>query len=122
MLLVDTSAWIDHLRKADPVIERAIRAGELCTHDFVIGELALGSLPKRQQFLNDLRCFPRLASGPVDSTIGFVEERALSATRIGFVDATLLSAAAKTQNVRLWTRDKRLAAQADRLGLGYEPA
>ena len=122
MVLVDTSAWIDHLRKPDLAIESVIRAGELYTHDFVIAELALGSLPNRHQLLGDLRRFPRLAIEAVEEILAFVDAMALPATGIGFVDATLLSAAAKTQNVRIWTRDKRLAAQAERLGLNYEPA
>lgn len=44
---------------------------------------------------------------------------------IGHVDAHLLAATLLTAGARLWTRDKRLAAVADRLdfgrGTGHEP-
>jgi hypothetical protein len=39
---------------------------------------------------------------------------------IGFADAHLLAAVKLTPGVRLWTRDRRLATVADRLGLGKE--
>jgi predicted nucleic acid-binding protein len=121
MLLVDSSAWIGHLRDGDPVIEDAIRGGELCTHEFVIAELALGSLPNRQQFLVNLRRFSRLATTPFDAILTFVENKELSSTGIGFVDASLLASAA-AGSAALWTRDKKLAAQAERLGLAFNPA
>ena len=37
---------------------------------------------------------------------------------IGFVDAHLLAATALNGNALLWTKDKRLAAVADELGVG----
>lgn len=120
MVLVDSSAWIDHLRNGDPIITAAIQAGWLRTHEFVIAELALGSLSDRARFLTNLRRFARLATRPLDDTLSFVEDEALYSTGIGFVDASLLASAA-AESAKIWTRDKRLATQAERLGLSYQP-
>ena len=44
MILVDTSVWVDHLRAADRALMRLLEAGEIVTHPFVIGELALWAI------------------------------------------------------------------------------
>lgn len=40
MILVDTSVWIDHLRRNDAELTRLLDMGQVLTHRFVIGELA----------------------------------------------------------------------------------
>ena len=47
MILADTSIWIDHFRESDAELRRIIEEDALLCHPFVIGELALGSLPAR---------------------------------------------------------------------------
>ena len=47
MILVHTSVWLDHLRAADRALMRLLEAGEIVTHPFVIGGLALGDLRQR---------------------------------------------------------------------------
>ncbi|MGH7735686.1 MAG: type II toxin-antitoxin system VapC family toxin, partial [Gemmatimonadales bacterium] len=47
MILVDTSVWVDHLRVGDEALARRLEAGEVLTHPFVIGEIALGDLRQR---------------------------------------------------------------------------
>lgn len=121
MLLVDTSAWIGHFRKADPVIEEAIATDSLCTHEFVIGELALGSVPSRTGLLSDLANFERLATQPLDLLLSFIDEHRLISSGVGFVDVSLLCSLARISGSSLWTLDKRLRAQAERLGLAYRP-
>lgn len=50
-----------------------------------------------------------------------IEREKLFATGISFVDVHLLASTLLTQDCQLWSRDKRLAAAADRLGLGFSP-
>ena len=38
---------------------------------------------------------------------------------VGFIDVQLLAAVTISQNVKLWTRDKRLAKLAEQLGCHY---
>ena len=50
-----------------------------------------------------------------------IEARELHGTGIGYVDAHLLAATFLDSDGKLWTRDKRLQAQAERLGVAYAP-
>jgi membrane-bound inhibitor of C-type lysozyme/putative hemolysin len=40
MILVDTSVWVDHLRRSDAALAGALNANIVATHPFVIGESA----------------------------------------------------------------------------------
>ena len=47
MILVDTSIWVDHLRRGSPPLAARLGAGEVLVHPFVIGEIACGTLRNR---------------------------------------------------------------------------
>ncbi len=47
MTLVDTSVWIDHFRKPEPVLVRLLDHGMAGIHPYVIGELACCNLKDR---------------------------------------------------------------------------
>jgi hypothetical protein len=36
VILVDTSVWVDHLRRGDSELATALERGEVVCHDFVI--------------------------------------------------------------------------------------
>ncbi len=59
MILVDTSVWIDHLRKTDTTLVQLLNKGQVLIHPFIIGELACGNLHKRQQILMLLDNLPK---------------------------------------------------------------
>ena len=44
MTLVDTSIWIDHLRRSNERLLRMPEQGQVLIHYYVIGEVALGNL------------------------------------------------------------------------------
>ena len=118
MTLVDTSVWVDFLRRgsATSTLARALTDGEVKTHPFVIGELALGFLGRaRRGILADLRTLPTLAVLGESEVRELVEARGLSSSGIGWVDAHLL-ASALTAGCTLWTLDRRLARVASALG------
>ena len=54
MILVDTSVWIDHLRSGETMLAGLLDDGEVLSHPFIIGELALGNLRQRESVLADL--------------------------------------------------------------------
>ena len=60
MILVDTSVWIDHLRRHDAMLARLLGEGQVLAHPFVTGELALGNLRNRDTVVNALRDCHRL--------------------------------------------------------------
>lgn len=120
MILVDTSVWIDFLRRGPRLSRLAglLEAGDVCTHSFVIGELALGSLGRRRsQILADLRMLPELPAVADAEVHQLIESRELSGSGIGWVDAHLL-ASALAAHVELWTLDRRLARVAATLRRG----
>jgi predicted nucleic acid-binding protein len=117
MILVDTSVWIDHLRHGDVELTRLLNTGQVLTHRFVIGELALGGLQNRNTVLSTLQNLPQATIASDEEVSHFIETRALFGTGIGYVDAHLLAAVRLSPGTFLWTRDKRLLAESVRLGL-----
>lgn len=116
MILVDTSVWVEHLRRGQPRLAELLDAAEVAGHPFVLGELALGHLRRRDEILELLAALPQVEPASHEEVLGFVEHRKLAASGIGWVDAHLLAAAALS-GFRLWTLDRRLATAATRLEL-----
>ena len=118
MLLVDTSVWIDHLRKGDNALAETLQDNLVIMHPHVLGELALGNLKDRSAVLSLLRNLPEAVVATDDEVQSMIEEQPLFGRGIGYVDAHLLAAVRLTPEARLWTRDKRLSAVATSLELG----
>ncbi len=95
-----------------------LEAGQVLIHPFVIGELALGSLRQRVPVLRALGHLPRAAVADEMEVLHFIERHALFGLGIGYVDAHLLAAIRLTPDARIWTRDRRLLAAAERLNVG----
>jgi len=117
MILVDTSVWIDHLRQTDPILTRVLEAGQALVHPYVIGELALGNLQHRAEVIEALRGMPAALPASDREVLHFIETQALYGLGIGYVDAHLLASTRLTPGAELWTRDKRLLAASQKLGL-----
>lgn len=117
MILVDTSVWIDHLRVGDNALAALLGAGTVLAHPFVIGELALGNLRQRDIVLNALSDLPQASVATDAEALHVIDRHALFGRGIGYVDAHLLAAVQLTAWTKLWTRDKRLHAVANQLGL-----
>lgn len=117
MILADTSVWIDHLRRSDRQLSAVLGANVVLVHPFVIGELACSAIPNRDVLLAELAALPQAPVAAHQEVLGLVERHALWGCGIGWVDAHLLASAMLAGRSRLWTRDKRLAAVADELGL-----
>jgi predicted nucleic acid-binding protein len=116
MTLVDTSVWVDHLRRGDAGLVELLEAGRVLSHRFVIGELACGTLRNRREVLALLRELPDAPPAEHDEVMRLVNERNLAGRGLGWIDAHLL-ASALLANCRLWTRDRALAAAAADLHL-----
>lgn len=117
-VLVDTSVWIDHFRKALPDLVKALEDGRVLTHPDIIGELACGTLHKRDQVLVLIGLLPKSAEPVAAEKMAFLQAHRLFGKGIGWVDVGLLAAAALT-GCRLWTRDKRLRQAAHQMDLAY---
>ena len=119
MILADTSIWVNHFRLRLPRMAAALNEGKIVIHPFVIGELACGNLPDRQSVLRFLQKLPVASSATHAEVPDLIENRRLSGSGIGYVDANLLASALISDQTQLWTADKRLAEIAARLEVGY---
>lgn len=122
MILVDTSVWIDHLRRGNRALAAALEAGQVLMHPFVLGELACGTLTNRAEVLALLGKLPAAPAATESEALGFIERHSLMGRGIGYVDVHLLAATALAGSAHLWTKDKRLAATAADLQLAWPAA
>ncbi len=121
MILVDTSVWIDHLRRSDDLLTDLLAQEQILVHPFVIGELALGSWRRRSVVLETLRDLRQATVAHDDEVMGLIDRHSLFGFGIGYVDVHLLAAVRLTPDASLWTRDKRLLAVAEHFSLAARP-
>ena len=113
-VLVDTSVWIDHLHRTDPELVALLRETLVVMHPAVLGELACGTLPNRQEFLALWLSLPRVASVSFEETLALLENRMLWGRGLGWTDIDIL-ASTLVFGTMLWTRDRILRQAADEL-------
>jgi hypothetical protein len=116
VILVDTSAWVEHLRRGLPRLVTLLQEGEVLIHPWVIGELACGNLRNRSQVLELLQGLPAATVASDAEVLLLIERERLIGRGIGYVDVHLL-ASARLSRCGLWTQNRRLAAVAQVQGL-----
>jgi predicted nucleic acid-binding protein len=121
LILADTSVWIDHIRSANPSLAGLIGQRRLLTHPLVVGELVLGNLPDWERTLAWLRSLPAARPVADQQVYDLIRTRKLQGSGLGVIDAHLLAVTAERADVRLWTRDKRLAKAVEAIGRQWEP-
>lgn len=118
MVLVDTSVWIQHFRRGEPVLVDRLSEGLVLMHPSVAGELACGNLKRRSEVLSDLHALPPVIMASNTEVLRLIEDRRLWGRGLGWVDLHLL-ASALLSDCGFWTLDQRLAVAAKDLGLGW---
>lgn len=118
MILVDTSVWVDHLRKREVKLQDLLQNDEVVTHPFIRLELALGSIANREKVLSDLALLPQVPIAGIDELFSLLELRKLYRRGIGITDLHLIASALFDKTISIWTRDRRLGQIAEELGLG----
>jgi predicted nucleic acid-binding protein len=119
VILVDTSLWVEHLRRGLPRLATLLQEGQVLIHPWVIGELACGNLRHRSAVLNLLQGLPAAMVASDAEVLLMIERDRLKGRGIGYVDAHLL-ASAKLSRCALWSQDRRLAALAQDQGLAAQ--
>ena len=87
MTLVDSSVWIDHLRRSNQRLVTLLDTGDAAIHPFVIGEIALGHLTQRTLVLELLAELPSVPVVSHQEVLTLVERRRLDRRGIGWIDA-----------------------------------
>jgi predicted nucleic acid-binding protein len=117
VILADTSVWIDHLRGSDDALRLQLQEIRICIHPFVIAELALGSLKDRLRTVAELEMLPHVEVAQLAEVRQMIEVHRLHGKGIGLIDAHLIASTLITAGTQLWTRDKRLRAITENLGI-----
>lgn len=114
MILVDTSVWIDHLRRGNNQLKSLLYENGVLAHPFIIGEIACESLRNRSEILRLLKALPEARLAEHNKVLILIENEHLYNRGIGWVDVHLLASALLT-NTSFWTLDKKLSKVASSL-------
>lgn len=116
LVLADTSVWADHFRAGDPVLADCLTQKRIRMHPLVLGELAMGGLPRRAQTLEELKTIHQIGAASDDEALRLVDAGRHYATGLSWIDIHLLAAVLLREDISLWTRDRRLNEAAMRYG------
>lgn len=120
MILVDTSVWVNHLRKTLAELSDLLENNRVVMHPLVLGELACGNLKNRTQLLELWHGMNFMPTVNHEEALFFIEHNQLMGRGIGYIDVQLLASVILDGSAKLWTLDKRLAAVADQLGIAWQ--
>ncbi|ABD90322.1 PilT protein-like [Rhodopseudomonas palustris BisB18] len=108
------------MARGDELMEALLDANAILMHPFVVGEVALGTLARREDTLSALVEMQMAVVAEPAEVLFFIQRNDIFGSGIGYVDAHLLVATTLTLEARLWTRDKKLRAVAERLSIAAE--
>lgn len=114
MILADTSVWIEFLRGRNPylpVLRHHLEAGNVCTTDFIFGELLQGARDAKEAGIIG-RYFAALPRANQTADLWFEAGRLSRELKaysrgVGLIDVALIVAARSTRT-QIWTKDKKL--------------
>jgi hypothetical protein len=89
-------------------------AEEVCTHPFVIGEVACGNLRNRREIIALMHALACVQKVDDDEMLFFIERHRLNGRGVGLIDLHLL-ASCLVERCLIWTADRRLRAVAEEM-------
>jgi predicted nucleic acid-binding protein len=120
-VLVDSSVWVAHFRKPNPLLQSLLSTNQVLCHPLIFIELACGTPPApRDRTLGDLRKLQQAVVSTTDETLKLIEKEQLKDSRCGAVDVSLLASTLLTSDALLWTLDKDLASLAAKMGVAFQ--
>ncbi|MEH6388026.1 type II toxin-antitoxin system VapC family toxin [Pseudomonas profundi] len=120
-MIVDTSVWVDHFRHGNDALVRLLEFDQVLTHRLIVGEIACGTPPSRNQTLSWLGRLKQAQQASVQETVDLIQRERLYGMGCGLVDLMLLASTLVTPRAQIWTLDKRLCAMAERFGVMHRP-
>ena len=118
LVLADTSVWVAHFRKPNPVLQTLLSVDQVLCHPMVLIEIACGTPPApRERTLSDLRQLRSATVANTDETLALIEREQLQDSGCGAIDLLLLGSVLLTSDAVLWTLDKNLRAFAARFDI-----
>jgi predicted nucleic acid-binding protein len=83
VILVDSSVWIEHLRRSNEILTDLLDRQQVLMHPFVVGELALGHLRPRNMVLGVLQVLDQVIVARDDEVMRLIDEERLFAIGLG---------------------------------------
>lgn len=121
-VLADTSVWVGHFRRANPVLQSLLATERVLCHPLIALELACGTPPApRARTLGDLRMLRQAVVATTDEVLAFIEKEQLFDSGCGAVELSVLASVLLTTDALLWTADSKLDALAIRSGVAFNP-
>ena len=118
LVLADTSVWVAHFRKPNPVLQTLLSVDQVLCHPMVLIEIACGTPPApRERTLTDLGQLRLAAVANTAETLALIEREQLQDSGCGAIDLHLLGSVLLTSDAVLWTLDKNLRALAARFDI-----
>jgi predicted nucleic acid-binding protein len=122
-VLTDSSVWVAHFRKANPLLQSLLAADEILCHPLIVIEIACGTPPApRERTLGDLKRLKASTIATTSEVLALIEREQIQDVGCGAVDVCLLGSALLTPDTLLWTLDKNLDALSKRLGVAFHGA
>ena len=118
LVLADTSVWVAHFRRPDPLLQSLLATDQLLCHPFIVLELACGTPPApRERTIDDLKKLQQAVVATTDEVLALIEREKFHDSGCGAIDVALLASVLLTPDTLLWTMDKKPNALASRLGI-----
>jgi predicted nucleic acid-binding protein len=119
-VLIDSSVWVAHFRKAIPLLQSLLVADQILCHPLIVIEIASGTPPApRERTLADLKRLRVSTIATTSETLDLVQREKLHDSGSGAVDMVLLASVLLTPDATLWTMDKNLGVLSARMGVVF---
>ena len=123
LVLADTSVWVAHFRRANPVLQSLVAMDQVSCHPLIVLELACGTPPApRERTIGDLKRLQQGIVATTDEMLALIEREQFHDSGCGAIDMALLASVLLTPDMLLWTLDKKLNAMAARVGVAFNAA
>ena len=123
LVLADTSVWVAHFRRANPVLQSLVAMDQVSCHPLIVLELACGTPPApRERTIGDLKRLQQGIVATTDEMLALIEREQFHGSGCGAIDMALLASVLLTPDTLLWTLDNKLNALAARVGVAFNGA
>jgi predicted nucleic acid-binding protein len=119
-VLIDSSVWVAHFRKANALLQSLLATDQILCHPLIVIEIACGTPPApRERTLADLKRLRASTIATTSETLDLIRREQFHDSGCGAVDMVLLASVLLTPDAALWTIDKNLGALSMRMGVAF---
>jgi len=121
-VLIDTSAWIEHLKGTTELVRDVLlnEGTHILVHTLVIAELVLGGVKADSDIISLIKTQTTVKEATNAEVLTFILSNNIHNKGVGYVDCSLLSSC-KLDDAAILTFDKSLLELAIELGVETQP-